>query len=109
MHDFSHRLLSFFLVCSVRIWDLRAQSTLYTIGAHSNLISNVRWDPLEGLYLLTSSYDQTSKVWNGTDFTLVKTLAGHEGRVMRAEIAPNGAFIATSAYDRTWKLFAYED
>lgn len=85
------------------------RSTLYTIGAHSNLISNVRWDPLEGLYLLTSSYDQTSKIWHGTDFTLVKTLAGHEGRVMRAEIAPNGAFIATSAYDRTWKLFAYED
>jgi len=94
---------------TVRIWDLRAQRTLYTIGAHSNLISNVRWEPSDGLFLLTSSYDHTVKLWHGRDFTLLRTLAGHESRVMRAEVAPNAAFIATSAYDRTWKLFAYED
>ena len=105
---------------TIRIWDLRKQSTvagsaqgeggsLYTIGAHSSLISNVRWEPREGLYLLSSSYDATAKLWDGKSFNLVKTLAGHEGKVMRAEIANNGAFIATSAYDRTWKLWAYED
>lgn len=104
---------------TIRIWDLRKQSTqsggggdggsLYTIGAHSSLISNVRWEPREGLYLLSSSYDATAKLWDGRSFALVKTLAGHEGKVMRAEIATNGAFIATSAYDRTWKLWAYED
>jgi U4/U6 small nuclear ribonucleoprotein PRP4 len=94
---------------TVRVWDLRKQAgSLYTIGAHSSLISNVRWESQEGLFLLTSSYDQTVKLWHGTDFTLLKTLAGHEGKVMRADIAPNSAFIATSAFDRTWKLYAYE-
>lgn len=94
---------------TVRVWDLRAQAgALYTIGAHSSLISNVRWEPREGLYLLTSSYDRTTKLWHGTDFSLVKTLAGHESKVMRAEISPDSSFIATSGYDRTWKLWVDE-
>lgn len=94
---------------TVRVWDLRAQAgALYTIGAHSSLISNVRWEPREGLYLLTSSYDRTTKLWHGTDFSLIKTLAGHESKVMRAEISPDSSFIATSGYDRTWKLWVDE-
>lgn len=45
-----------------RIWDLRKKKSLYIIPAHSNLISEVKFEPQEGYYLVTASYDMTAKV-----------------------------------------------
>lgn len=45
-----------------RIWDLRKKKSLYIIPAHSNLISQVKFEPQEGYYLVTASYDMTAKV-----------------------------------------------
>jgi len=90
---------------TVRVWDLRRKDCVYTIPAHNKLISSCRWQPDTGHSLVTSSYDGTAKIWSAQDFQLLKTLAGHEGRVMRAEYAPSSSFIATSSFDRTWKLW----
>lgn len=46
-----------------RVWDLRKKKSLYTIPAHSNLISEVKYEPQEGYFLVTASYDMTAKVW----------------------------------------------
>jgi WD40 repeat protein len=48
-----------------------------------------------GLFLVSSSYDQTAKIWSAMDFTLVRTLSGHESKVMRADIAPSTSFCAS--------------
>lgn len=45
-----------------RIWDLRKRKSLYVIPAHSNLISQVKFEPQEGYFLVTASYDMTAKV-----------------------------------------------
>ena len=46
-----------------RIWDLRKKKSLYIIPAHSNLISQVKFEPQEGYFLVTASYDMTAKVY----------------------------------------------
>lgn len=46
-----------------RIWDLRKKKSMYTIPAHSNLISQVKFEPQEGYFLVTASYDMTAKVY----------------------------------------------
>ena len=51
--------------------------------------------PGAGTYLMSSSYDKTCKIFSCQDWSLVKTLSGHEDKVMRAEISP-GAFFARS-------------
>lgn len=94
---------------TVRVWDLRRKDCVYTIPAHNKLISSCRWQPDSGHSLVTSSYDGTAKIWSAQDFQLLKTLAGHEGRVMRAEYAPGGGYVATSSFDRTWKLWDFDD
>lgn len=67
----------------------------------------MRFEPNDGRYLLTSGYDNTSRVWGGRRFRLLRTLAGHEGKVMGSDVSPDGAFtIATTGYDRTIKVFA---
>lgn len=44
---------------TVRVWDLRKKNCAYIIPAHSNLISAVKYQPGDGDYLVTSSYDKT--------------------------------------------------
>ncbi|CAI5472930.1 unnamed protein product [Closterium sp. Yama58-4] len=111
-----------------RVWDLRrcrkgmgggggggaggaegSGGSLYVIPAHTRLVSVVRYEPREGLLLLTAGYDNTAKVWSGRDFKPVKVLAGHEGKVMGADVAADGQCIATASYDRTIKLWGNDD
>jgi U4/U6 small nuclear ribonucleoprotein PRP4 len=56
--------------------------------------------------MLTASYDNTAKLWSASDFKLIKTLAGHEGKIMGADISPDGSgLISTVGYERTVKLW----
>ena len=77
----------------------------YTIPGHSALISHVKFQPEHGHYLMTASYDNKVKLWSMRDHSLIKTMEGHEGRVMCADASDDGKYFATSAMDRTWKLW----
>ena len=97
---------------TARVFDLRKKSTVVVLPGHSSLISQVKFEPTSGKYLLTSGYDNVSKIWCGTKFKLTKTLAGHEGKVMGSDVMSCGGggndLIATAAYDRTVKLWGSE-
>jgi len=101
-----------------------------------NLVSGVKYQPANGHYLITSSYDNTarvieccplsfrvfkarliyslynyyyfSQVWSDKTWQPLKSLSGHDGKVMSLDIAPNGKYIVTASYDRTFKLWAPE-
>lgn len=45
-----------------RVWDLRKRQCVYTIPAHTNLVSDVKYQRENGTFLLTASYDNTAKV-----------------------------------------------
>ncbi|GAA6071713.1 U4/U6 small nuclear ribonucleoprotein Prp4-like, partial, partial [Tachysurus ichikawai] len=88
-----------------KVWDLRKRRCIYTIPAHQNLISSVKFQPTDGHYLLTGAYDNMAKVWTHPGWSPLKTLAGHEGKVMGLDLSPDGHLIATCSYDRTFKLW----
>ena len=90
---------------SARLWDLRKKKCAYTIPGHSALISHVKFQPEHGHYLMTASYDNKVKLWSMRDHSLIKVMEGHEGRVMCADASDDGKYFATSAMDRTWKLW----
>lgn len=97
---------------TARVFDIRKKGTLVILPGHTSLISQVKFEPEKGRYLLTSGYDNTSKLWCGKKYKLVKTLAGHEGKVMGSDIAPatdKEIFIASAGYDRTLKLWQPDD
>lgn len=89
-----------------RIWDLRKKGCIYVIPAHSALVAHVKYEPRDGHFLVTASYDNSARIWSGKDFKAVKTLSGHEGKVMGVDVAADGEYIATVSYDRTIKLWA---
>lgn len=45
-----------------RIWDLRKRKSVYIIPAHAKRISKVKFEPQEGYFLSTASFDMTAKV-----------------------------------------------
>jgi len=93
---------------TVNIWDLRKRRCVYTIPAHTNLISHLKFQGTTGDYIITSSYDNLAKIWAHPGWMPLKTLAGHEGKVMCVDISPDQQYIATASYDRTFKLWEKE-
>lgn len=93
---------------SCKIWDLRRRQPVYTIPAHTNLISDVKYEPDGGNFLVTSSYDCTTKIWSNKTWQPLKTLLGHDGKVVSVNISSNSQYIATTSFDRTFKLWTPE-
>lgn len=95
---------------SARVFDLRKKGPIAVLPGHNSLVSQVRFEPEHGRYLLTSGYDNVSKLWCGSKFRLTKTLAGHEGKVMGSDVSPSSNMtFATAGYDRTLKIWCPEE
>ena len=93
-----------------KLWDLRKKGTtscpvMYTIAAHLSLVSQVRFEPSGGHALMTAGYDKLLKLWSTRDFSLVASLASHEGKIMGADMLPGLECLASVSYDRTIKLW----
>ncbi|GAB5037490.1 u4 u6 small nuclear ribonucleoprotein [Nannochloropsis oceanica] len=90
----------------VKIWDMRRRANIYTIPAHSALVAAVKYAPQDGEFLATASFDGKAKVWGTRDFRLLRTLEGHEGRVVDIDWTPDGRRLVTASHDRTFKVWA---
>jgi len=92
---------------TVRIWDMRKRTVSYTVPAHTNLISSVRYEPDHGRVLVTASYDHTCRVWSTQDWKPLRTLSGHSDKVSDVDVAPNASHIVSCSFDRTWKVYCH--
>ncbi|KAK2567142.1 U4/U6 small nuclear ribonucleoprotein Prp4 [Acropora cervicornis] len=74
------------------IWDLRKRQSIYTIPAHTNLISHVKFHDVS--------------VWSHPGWAPLKTLTGHEQKISCVDVSPDGQYIVSSSFDRTFKLWS---
>merc|ERR1711972_1099185 len=90
-----------------QIWDIRKIERKCIVTAHNNLVSDVKYWPGSGKYLLTAGYDKKVKLWSSFDYQLIKVLKEHESKVMNIDIHPDSSLnlIASVNYDRTLKLW----
>ncbi|VDD76836.1 unnamed protein product [Mesocestoides corti] len=91
---------------SVRIWDLRQQQTIYVIPAHTSVVSSVKFEPENHNYLVTSSFDKSVKLWGHPLWSPIRTLEGHSGRCVYADISPDRKHIASVSHDLTFKVWS---
>merc|ERR1712137_791673 len=87
-----------------KVWDLRKRNIEYTIPAHTNLVSNVKFEKNNGEFLLSSSYDNTARLWASKTWLPLATLQGHDNKLSGCDISPDSKTIATCSFDRTFKL-----
>ena len=90
---------------TVKIWNVRQRNLEYTISAHSNIVSMVKFQHNDGNYIVTASYDNTVKLWAHPAWTPIKTLSGHDGKVMSVDMSNDNKYIVSSSFDRTFKLW----
>ncbi|GBP64165.1 hypothetical protein EVAR_35554_1 [Eumeta japonica] len=67
---------------TARLWDLRKRANLYTLPAHTHLLSDVRYQRSNGHFLTTASYDGTARLWSSPAWHPLHTLSGHDNKVM---------------------------
>ncbi len=108
-----------------RVWDLRTGSCIMFLEGHLKAIYGVDCSP-NGYQVITGSDDNTCKVWDLRQRSVIytipahtktvklwlsktwqplKTLQGHDGKVMGVDISRDGEYIVTSSFDRTFKIW----
>ncbi|KAJ1924268.1 hypothetical protein IWQ60_005307 [Tieghemiomyces parasiticus] len=74
----------------------------------ATVVNRARPSGLSDIYMATASFDGTIKLWSVDDWQLQATLADHSGRVMGMDIARDGRFLASSGFDKSFKLWCQE-
>ena len=103
---------------TIKVWDLR-KHTEYTIPAHDNLISAIKFEPNKGEWLVSVSFDKTVRIWSmkrmaSYNFKLTHQIKGHHSRISDLCISDGKGynqtqFVITASHDKTWKLWANQD
>ena len=92
---------------TVRMWDLRAKNCEYVIPAHTHVVSKVKFAPVTGEYLVTSSFDRSCKIWSTRDYSNLNTLGAHEDKLISFDISRDEKHFLTCAFDRTFKAWSH--
>jgi U4/U6 small nuclear ribonucleoprotein PRP4 len=58
-----------------------------------------------GLYLASSGFDHTVKLWSADDWQMLSSLKTDEGKVMSVDVSSDGKTIASGSYSRSFHLF----
>lgn len=75
-----------------------------TLTGHGARITDVATSP-NGRLLATSSADGTTRLWDATTATPLKTLFGHNGEVGSVTFSPDSALLATTGSDHTVRIW----
>jgi len=115
----------------VKCWDIRAMRETSAIGANVGGVTDLKWfkgtdgstsgkqlqkddngdfiPKKAGTFFISSGFDKKIKIFSEGDWALCKTLSGHSGNVLSADVTSDGKWICSSGYDRTVKLWARDD
>lgn len=63
-HPFQSLVVTGSKDCYVKIWDPKSGKEINSIHSHNNTINQVRWNPLNGNWLLIGSRDHSLKIFD---------------------------------------------
>jgi WD40 repeat protein len=67
---------------------------------HTVQVNSAQFSP-DGKYIVTTSYDNTAKIWDAASGKMLQDLSGHTQWVNSAQFSPDGKFIVTSSRDNS--------
>jgi WD40 repeat protein len=59
----------------------------------------------DGRHIVSSSYDQTLRIWDTDSGECLRICAGHEGAVLFSAFSPDGRYLLSTSYDNTMRLW----
>ena len=90
----------------VKVWDIRPQARrcLFTLHGHLDYVRTVQFHH-EMPWIVSSSDDQTIRIWNSTSRTCIAILTGHSHYVMSAFFHPKDNLIVSASMDQTVRVW----
>uniref|UniRef100_A0A1E1WCF4 Uncharacterized protein n=1 Tax=Pectinophora gossypiella TaxID=13191 RepID=A0A1E1WCF4_PECGO len=90
-----------------RLFDLRADREVARYTKESILfgVNSVEWS-VSGRLLFAGYSDYTACAWDALRAARVCVLCGHEHRVQRVQLAPDGTALSTASWDATIRIWA---
>jgi WD40 repeat protein/serine/threonine protein kinase len=96
-----------FLVGQYKSMDLRdtaSFSVIRTFAGHSDEIHSIAFRP-DGRYALSSSADQTIRLWEVSSGKCPRVFVGHQDGVTCAKFSPDGRYVLSGSKDQTLRLW----
>lgn len=91
----------------VHVFNLLDGKLAYSLVGHRGFISSLAWRN-DGKYLLTSSYDNTAKIWQAGSGQLVRTVTVNDVDLNIAVFSPDGKSFATGGDDKLVRVYDTE-
>jgi eukaryotic-like serine/threonine-protein kinase len=102
---------------TARVWDAvngrliailtgheSGEDTVMTLPGNEADVNTAHFSP-DGTRIVTSSNDNTGRVWDATSSLHILTLRGHQDRLRDAEFSPDGTRILTHSEDKTARVW----
>lgn len=101
---YKKRAIILFLLLLTPVFVFSQELKLGIPDGHKEQINSFRFSP-DGQFLLTSSSDNTAKVYEVSSGALVYSLDDHSASVYSAEFSPDGSKIVTASFDGSAKIY----
>ncbi|NJR70467.1 MAG: NACHT domain-containing protein [Synechococcales cyanobacterium CRU_2_2] len=90
---------------SIHLWSMDLKQRVQLNG-HGDWVRSLTFNA-DGTKLISTSSDQTIKIWDITTATCIQTLSSHRNRVYAAAIAPDDRILASGGADCTIKIWDF--
>ena len=90
----------------VVLWDIASGTKLTDESQHGDRVTAIHVHPVDGNSFVTSSYDQSVKIWDSASGKVTRTLFGHSNWVADAKFSPDGTLIASVGYDEKINIWS---
>ena len=75
-----------------------------SLSGHYGNLTSAAFSP-DGKRIVTTSTDDTARVWDAVTGKTIMVLSGHDGAVMSAAFSPDGSRIVTGSLDKTARIW----
>lgn len=90
----------------VRVWNYETDTIEHEIQ-HDHQVQYAEFSP-DGRFIISGSNDDTVRVWNAVDGSLVVEPLRHRSAVMHVDVHPSGRTIASRSDSNEIRLFAFQ-
>lgn len=89
---------------SMDLYDTASFSVIRTFEGHTDEIHSIAFSP-DGRYALSSSADQTIRLWEVSSGKCLRVFVGHQDGVTCAKFSPDGRSVLSASKDQTLRLW----